>query len=95
MLWAVILNPAARWVALCAAVVAIGFAIDRMAYNRGYDAARAAQEAANATAFREIIEDYNNATNDPVPADHVDCLLRQLAGDGNGEDCRNLRSQPQ
>lgn len=60
------------------------------AYKNGYQAAVAKQEAANAQAFQEIIQEYNDATSNPLSSDAVDCILRELAGDGTGENCGSL-----
>lgn len=62
----------------------------RTAYNNGHSAATAAQEAANAATFRQIIEEYNDATDSPITDAAADCLLRRIAGVGTDEDCGAL-----
>ena len=73
-------------------VAALGFGwwSTQQAYHRGYDAAQAAQRAVDADAVRSVLEDYNDATGIPIDGAVADCILRQLAGDGNGENCGDL-----
>ena len=74
-------------------VVALGFGwggSTQQAYQRGYDAAQAAQRAVDADTVRSVLEDYNDATGIPIDGAVADCILRQLAGDGNGENCGDL-----
>ena len=75
--------------ALTALAAAWGLSVHQ-AYSRGYTAAEAAQKAANAETFQEIIKEYNNATDSPISDDAADCILRRINGDGTGEDCGNL-----
>ena len=75
--------------ALTALAAAWGLSVHQ-AYSRGYTAAEAAQKAANAETFQEIIKEYNDATSNPITDDAADCILRQLIGDGTGEDCGSL-----
>lgn len=75
--------------ALTALAAAWGLSINQ-AYKRGHAAAVAAQQAANAEAFQEIIKEYNDATSNPITDDVADCILRRLTGDATGEDCGSL-----
>lgn len=77
-------------VAVLAAIAgAWGYSL-RASYLNGYHDATAAQEAADADKFREVIEEYNNATDSPISDDAADCLLRRISGIGDGEDCGAL-----
>lgn len=93
-----ILRPFAPYIA-GAAIVALlvaGWQYSvRQAYQRGYSAAEAAQEAVNAEHFRKTLESYNETTSRPIDVDTADCILRELAANRTGENCRDLPSQPE
>ena len=83
----------APYAAVAGLVAALGFGwwwSTQQAYQRGYDAAQAAQRAIDADKVRKILEGYNEATGIRIDDAVADCILRQLAGDGNGEDCGDL-----
>lgn len=75
---------------LTAALVAAWGLSLRYAYTSGHDAATAAQKAADAEAFRDIIKEYNDATDTPISDAATDCLLRRHAGIRTDEDCGAL-----
>lgn len=60
------------------------------AYQRGYSDAEAAQAVVNADTFRNIIEEYTDATGNPIDGAVADCVLRSIATGGIGEECGDL-----
>ena len=95
MIWLKLLRPFLPYIvgaAICGALVAGWRVSVSNAYDQGYEARKSEQAAADAEALRSIIEEYTNATSDPITPDIADCLLRELAGLGTGENCRDLPS---
>lgn len=89
-----LIGPAFPYIA--GAAVAVGvltawyISVDR-AYDRGFAAAHAEQRAVDADAFRNIIKEYNDATDDPITDAAADCILRRIAGTGGtAQDCGDL-----
>lgn len=83
----------APYIAVAGLVAALGVGwwwTTQQAYQRGYADAQAAQRAVDADTVRTILEDYNDATGIPIDGAIADCILRQLSGDGTGEDCGDL-----
>jgi hypothetical protein len=62
----------------------VGLACVVAIYTAGQHQARQACAAARDAAFRQAIEDYNDAADIPIDDDDVDCVLLQLAGGNCG-----------
>lgn len=77
-------------IAVAAGIGAGLWFVQHRAYQSGYAAAEAAQVAADATLYRDIIKEIENAGIDVDDPDAVLASLCRLAGDRAGPECGDL-----